>query len=97
MKKTMIYLPDDVHRYLTREAAERGTSMAELVREAVAEYRTARGTEEEVTGIDALIGCLDDSDFEFPHNSSMSVDEVLDDYYAPGGLFEQENGLCEPS
>ncbi|TLM78051.1 MAG: ribbon-helix-helix protein, CopG family [Actinobacteria bacterium] len=95
MKKTMIYLPDDLHRYLVREAGERGVSMAEVVREAVAEYKTQRHAEKGVVGIEALIGCLDGEGLEFPADSSMSVDEVLDDYYAPGGLFERENGLAD--
>ncbi len=34
MKKTMVYLPDDLHKNLKRLAVERDTSMADLVREA---------------------------------------------------------------
>ncbi|MBI4249458.1 MAG: ribbon-helix-helix protein, CopG family [Elusimicrobia bacterium] len=34
MKKTMIYLPDDLHKNLKRLAVERDTSMAELMRDA---------------------------------------------------------------
>lgn len=30
MKKTMMYLPEELHRYLAREAESRGTSMAEF-------------------------------------------------------------------
>jgi len=34
MKKTMIYLPDDLHKNLKRLAVERDTSMTELIRDA---------------------------------------------------------------
>ena len=34
MKKTMVYLPDELHKNLKRLAVERDTSMADLVREA---------------------------------------------------------------
>ena len=34
MKKTMIYLPDDLHKNLKRLAVERETSMADLIRDA---------------------------------------------------------------
>ena len=40
MKKTMVYLPDDLHEGLRRLAFEHRTSMAELIRRAVdAAYR----------------------------------------------------------
>lgn len=34
MKKTMIYLPDDLHKNLKRLAVERDSSMAEIIRDA---------------------------------------------------------------
>lgn len=34
MKKTMIYLPDDLHKNLKRLAVERDTSMADIIRDA---------------------------------------------------------------
>lgn len=34
MKKTMVYLPDDLHKNLKRLAVERDTSMADLIRDA---------------------------------------------------------------
>ena len=34
MKKTMIYLPDDLHKNLKRLAVERDTSMTDLIRDA---------------------------------------------------------------
>lgn len=34
MKKTMIYLPDELHKNLKRLAVERDTSMADLIRDA---------------------------------------------------------------
>jgi hypothetical protein len=92
MKKTMMYLPDDMHRYLAREAADRGVSMAEVAREAIAQYRTRRATEA-APGLDALVGVLNDGDAartDFAH----TVDETLAEYYAEGGAWEQENGLA---
>ena len=35
MTRTMVYLPDELHRSLKHLAVERGTSMAKLVQEAV--------------------------------------------------------------
>lgn len=35
MTRTMVYLPDEIHRGLKHLAVEQGTSLAELVREAV--------------------------------------------------------------
>lgn len=35
MTRTMVYLPDEVHRNLKHLAVEQGTSLAELIREAV--------------------------------------------------------------
>lgn len=40
MKKTMLYLPEIQHERLTRLAAETGTSMAQLVRDAIEQYLT---------------------------------------------------------
>lgn len=34
MKRTMVYLPDELHKNLKRLAVERDTTMAELVRDA---------------------------------------------------------------
>ena len=40
MTRTMVYFPEELHRNLKHLAVERGTSLAELVREAVdAMYR----------------------------------------------------------
>jgi len=39
-KKTMIYLEEDVHERLRRQAFEERISMAELIRRAVDEYLT---------------------------------------------------------
>lgn len=38
MKKTLIYIDEKAHRRLRRMAFEGGTSMAELIRRAVAAY-----------------------------------------------------------
>ena len=35
MKRTMIYLPDEVHKGLRKQAFEANTSVAELIRKAV--------------------------------------------------------------
>lgn len=94
MKKTMMYLPDEMHRYLAREASERGTSMAEVAREAIAEYR-ARRTAEEGAGASALIGCVKD---DLPDTDLASqVDEGLAEYFSAGGVWEEDSGLCERS
>lgn len=86
-----MYLPDDLHRYLAREASVRGTSMAEVAREAISEYR-ARRAAEETTGASALMGCLTD---DLPDTDLASeVDEGLAEYYGVGGRWEQDSGLC---
>ena len=36
MKKTMVYLPDELHKNLKRLAVERDTTMADLIRDAAA-------------------------------------------------------------
>ncbi len=94
MKKTMMYLPDDMHRYLAREASERGTSMAEVAREAIAEYRSRRAAEVGV-GASALVGCVTD---DLPDTDLASqVDEGLAEYFGAGGEWEEGSGLCERS
>jgi hypothetical protein len=90
MKKTMIYLPDELHGYLAREAQEQDTSMAALVREAIAEYRT-RKSELEPSDISAIFGCIPDDRPET--DFAQRVDEGLSEYFAPGGQWDQENGL----
>lgn len=95
MKKTMIYLPEEMHRYLARESSERDVSMAEVVREAISEYRTRRLADEPVSGIEALFGCIGDDD-SLPADASMRVDELLAEYYAEGGEWDQEHGLANP-
>lgn len=42
MKRTMMFLPDELHAFLAEDAAERGVSMAEVAREAISEYRARR-------------------------------------------------------
>lgn len=94
MKKTMMYLPDEMHAFLVEEASRRGVSMAEVARTAIAEY-SVRRTEAASTGIAALIGFIDD--VEGPTNDAEHVDEILEEYFAPGGQWEQENGLADSS
>jgi hypothetical protein len=91
MKKTMMYLPDDMHRYLAREASERGMSMAEVAREAIGQYRLRRA-EELQPDVGALVGVLDDE--IVVKDSATSIDETLAGYYGEGGVWEQENGLA---
>lgn len=76
-----MYLPEEMHRYLALEADQRGVSMAEVVREAIAQYRTANAQEPVVT-LDALFESVQDSD---PANDlALHIDEVLTDHYASG-------------
>lgn len=57
MKKTMMYLPEEMHRFLVRESAARDVSMAEIAREAISEYRTRRESESPPS-VGALIGVV---------------------------------------
>jgi hypothetical protein len=91
MKKTMMYLPDDMHRYLAREASERGISMAEIAREAIGQYRLRRA-EELQPDVGALVGVLEDG--IAVKDSATSIDETLAEYYGEGGAWEQANGLA---
>jgi hypothetical protein len=88
MKKTMMYLPDELHRYLAREAKARGSSMAEITREAIAEYR-GRHADTGTAAVSALFGVLSDNDEST--DLATSVDEALEGYYAPGGPWESEH------
>lgn len=81
MKKTMMYLPEEMHRYLADQADHRGISMAEVVREAITHYRTANEQEPVVT-LDALFESVQDTD---PADDlALHIDEVLTDHYASG-------------
>ena len=88
MKKTMMYLPEEMHRYLAREATARGISMAEVAREAIAEYRTRR-TQDREEGVSAIFGVLADS--EQATDLSTQVDETLSEYFGAGGIWERDN------
>ena len=88
MKKTMMYLPDELHRYLAREAKARGSSMAEIAREAIAEYR-GRHADSGTAAVGAIFGVLSDNDAST--DLATSVDETLEGYYAPGGTWESEH------
>ena len=70
MKKTMVYLPEDLHEGLRQLAFEHRTSMAELVRRAVeAAYRE---TIEDIADMEAeLAGYLKDP------STSVPLDEFL--------------------
>lgn len=83
-----MYLPDDMHRYLATEAASRGVSMAEIAREAIAEYRS-RVSEGVPADVSAIIGIANPTG---PATDDASrVDEVLGEYYAAGGVWDEEH------
>lgn len=93
MKKTMMYLPDDMHRYLSEEAARTGVSMAEIAREAIAQYRTAREAAQPRQDASKIIGCLQ---LEGPPTDDAShIDEIMEEYFKPGGGYDQEHGLAD--
>jgi hypothetical protein len=95
VKKTMMYLPEDMHRWLAGEAEARGTSMAEIVREAVGEYQAKTGTAATPKrGVAAFIGLIDDPDG--PTDLVERMDEYEAEYYKPGGLYDQEHGYVPP-
>ena len=93
MKKTMMYLPEEMHDFLSEEAERRGVSMAEVAREAIAEYR-ARSETAPKYNLDAFIGIIDDPDG--PTDVSEHVDEYLAEYYKVGGKWDQEHGFADP-
>lgn len=92
MKKTMMYLPEEMHAFLVQEAEKRGVSMAELAREAIAEYRTKAETKPRYN-LDAFIGIMDEPGP--PTNDSEHVDELLNEYYKVGGKWDQEHGFAD--
>jgi hypothetical protein len=94
MKKTMMYLPEELHDYLIEESARRGVSMAEIAREAIGEYRVSRQVAPK-HNYEALIGCIDDDGPET--DVSSHVDEYLAEYYKVGGKWDQEHGFADPS
>jgi len=89
----MMYLPDDMHRYLARESSERGVSMAEIAREAIAQYRTRRA-EERQPDISNLIGVIEDDLIQ--SDLALTIDETLSEHYAADGAWEREHGLANP-
>jgi len=80
-----MYLPDDLHRFLARESAQRGVSMAEIAREAIGQYRAHR-EEQAHHGVEAIFGVLTDSDEAT--DLALTIDETLAEYYGEGGEFE---------
>jgi hypothetical protein len=92
MKKTMMYLPEEMHAFLVEEASRRGVSMAEVAREAIAEYG-ARRSEVANAGISELVGFITPDDRRT--NDAERIDDVLGEYYGEGGSWEQENGLAD--
>jgi len=86
MKKTMMYLPDEMHAYLSRESRRRGVAMAEIAREALAAYRSAH---EDAQGpaLETLIGVIDEGG---PLVEAASrYDELLGEGFAEGGEWER--------
>ncbi|MDO9556120.1 MAG: CopG family transcriptional regulator [Coriobacteriia bacterium] len=92
MKKTMMYLPEEMHAYLADEAERRGVSMAEIAREAISEYRT-RAEAVPRLNLDAFIGIIDEPGPTT--DDSEHVDELLDEYYKVGGKWDQEHGFAD--
>jgi hypothetical protein len=90
MKKTMMYLTDELHRFLVREAADRGISMAEVAREAIGEYR-ARQLAVRPLGVDSLIGVVVDDDAAT--DLAERVDEVLAESVSADEAWERETDL----
>lgn len=88
MKKTMMYLPEQMHAYLAEEATRRGVPMAEIAREAIAEYRTARESAP-VPDITALVDAIGGDGP--PMEVAARVDEALEAYFAEGSDWEREN------
>lgn len=88
MKKTMMYLPEEMHAYLAGEAARRGVPMAEIAREAIAEYRTARDLAT-APDVSALIGAIGDEGP--PLEVAARADETLAEYFADDGDWQREN------
>lgn len=94
MKKTMMYLPEEMHDFLSEEAERRGVSMAEVAREAIAEYR-ARTEAPPKYDLDAFIGIIDEPGG--PTDDVDHIDEIMAEYYKVGGKWDQEHGLADPS
>jgi len=90
MKKTMMYLTDELHRFLVREAADRGIAMAEVAREAIGEYR-ARQLAARPLGVDSLIGVVVDDDAAT--DLAERVDEVLAESVSADAAWERETDL----
>lgn len=92
MKKTMMYLPEELHAFLAEEARRRGSSMAEIAREAIAEYRV-RSEVAPARDYSAIVGVIEDDD---PATDlSMRTDELLGEYFKPGGEWDREHGLAD--
>ena len=88
MKKTMMYLPEEMHRYLSTEAASRGVSMAEIAREAITQYR-ANASSQAPADVSAIVGIVGGSGP--PTDDASRVDEILGEYYAQGGTWDEEH------
>jgi plasmid stability protein len=59
MRRTQIYLDEDVDRELRAVAAAEGRSAADLIREAVRRYLAERGRGGSIDPIAAMIGAVD--------------------------------------
>ena len=76
MRRTQIYLEEDVDRELRAAAAAEGRSAADLIREAVRRYLAERGGGRSVDPIAAMIGSVDG----LPSDAALEHDR---DLYAP--------------
>lgn len=86
-----MYLPDEMHRYLTREASERGVSMAEVAREAIGFYRAHRA-EALQPNVSALFGAI--ADDLSADDLALAIDSGLAEHFAEAGTWERDNGLA---
>jgi hypothetical protein len=59
MRRTQIYLDEEMHRDLRSLAATEGRSAADLIREAVRRYLAERGSGAPVDPIAAMIGSIE--------------------------------------
>ena len=59
MRRTQIYLDEELDRNLRAAAAAEGRSAADLIREAVRRYLAARGGADAADPIAAMIGSID--------------------------------------
>jgi hypothetical protein len=93
MKKTMMYLPEELHGFLVQEADRRGVSMAAIAREAIADYRVSAKSAPR-SSLAVIVGVVD-APGPVTHDARR-VDEALAEYFGPEGEWEREHGRSDP-